>query len=69
MAAKKKVSGTLNKDGEWVDSNGKLLPNEVTKNWDKGNNVKYPKHIRDQMNKPKRGRKPKIEEKVTKWDD
>lgn len=54
-----KPNGTLNKDGQWVDPNGKLISDEITKDWDKGRGVKYPKHIRDQMAKPKRGRKAK----------
>ena len=42
------VKGTLNKEGQWQDANGNLLSNEVTKGWDKGKNVKYPKGAQNQ---------------------
>ena len=44
--AEQKVTGTLNKDGSWVDVNGTILSDEVTKGCFKGDNVQYPAHVR-----------------------
>ena len=61
-----KVYGTLNKAGNWVDANGNPIPDEITKGWNKGANVKYPAHIHAQTTKSKSRPKSKTTSKTTK---